>query len=262
MWAMFKNEWKSGWKNLLIWAIAVGGMGLACILLYSSMEGEMADIADSMAAMGPFAEAFGMSTLSIATLKGFFATEVGTIHSLGSSMFAASVATVMLSKEEDNHTAEFTFTLPVSRAKVIAVKFLNLLTNLVVFTLICYVFYALGFVIMDEKIEVDLAAFLFFQFLMNLEVAAICSMISAYSRKNRLGIGISVAMVLYAYDLMARVVPKLEDAMFISPFSYANATSIFAKEAYDQMAIGLGVLVSCVFVAMAWISYQKKDLAS
>lgn len=262
MLAMFKNEWKSGWKNLLIWAIAVGGMGLACILLYSTMEGEMADIADSMAAMGPFAEAFGMSTLSIATLKGFFATEIGTIHSLGSSMFAASVATVMLSKEEDNHTAEYTFTLPISRAKVIAVKYINLVMNLVVFTLICYVFYALGFVIMDEKIEADLATFIFFQFLMNLEVAAICSLISALSRKNKLGIGISVAMVLYAYDLMARVVPKLKDVMFISPFSYANATSIFAKEAYDKVAIGLGILVICVFAVTAWISYQNKDLAS
>lgn len=54
--------------------------------------------------------------------------------------------------------------------------------------------------------------------MMNIEIAAICFVISAVSKKNRLGIGISVAMLLYVYDLMARVVPDLKDAIFISPF--------------------------------------------
>lgn len=262
MLAIFKTEWKYGMKNLFVWAVSVGGMGLICILLYKSMEGEMAGIADSMAAMGSFADAFGMSTLSIATLRGYFATEIGTIHSLGSSMFAASIAAVMLSREEENHTAEYTFTLPLSRAKVIGIKYFNLLANLVAFTLICGLFYALGFIVMEEKIGTDLVAFLFFQFLMNLEVAAVCSLLSSLSRKNKMGLGISVAMVLYAYDLMARVVPKLKDILFLSPFSYANAATIFAKAKLDPPAIILGILVICVFTASAWIFYQKKDLAS
>ena len=84
----------------------MGGMGLICIILYKGMENSMADMAESFATMGTFSDAFGMSTLSIATLKGYFATEIGTIHALGSSMFAASIATVILSKEEDGHTAE------------------------------------------------------------------------------------------------------------------------------------------------------------
>ena len=135
--AILKNEWKSGWKSLLIWALSVGGMGLICIILYKGMEDSMADMAESFATMGAFSDAFGTSTLSIATLKGYFATEIGTIHALGSSMFAASIATVILSKEEDGHTAEYTFTLPVSRGKVIAMKFLAVLINLICFTFIC-----------------------------------------------------------------------------------------------------------------------------
>ena len=94
MFAIFKNEWKSGFKSLLIWALSVGGMGLICILLYKSMEDSMAGMAESFASMGAFSDAFGMSTLSIATLKGYFATEIGTIHALGSSFFAASIATI------------------------------------------------------------------------------------------------------------------------------------------------------------------------
>ena len=74
---ILKNEWKSGWKSLLIWALSVGGMGLIFIILYKGMEDSMADMAEKFAKMGAFSDAFGMSTLSIATLKGFFAIEVG-----------------------------------------------------------------------------------------------------------------------------------------------------------------------------------------
>ena len=105
------------------------------------MEDSMADMAEKYAKMGAFSDAFGFSTLSIATLKGYFAIEVGQIHALGSSIFAASIATVILSKEEDGHTAEYTFTLPVSRGKVIAMKFLAVLIKLICFTFICDVYF-------------------------------------------------------------------------------------------------------------------------
>ena len=65
---ILKNEWKSGWKSLLIWALSVGGMGLICIILYKGMEDSMADMAESFATMGTFSDAFGMSTLSICLL--------------------------------------------------------------------------------------------------------------------------------------------------------------------------------------------------
>lgn len=261
--AFFKNEFKSGIKTLLIWAIAVGGMGLICILLYKSMEGSMEEMAESMASLGAFSDAFGMSTLSIATLKGYFATEVGTIHSLGSCLFAASIATVMLSKEENEHTAEFTFTLPISRNKIIAMKYLNVLVQIAIFTLLCGLMYFGGFVALGEMDgSKEMVIFLLLQLVMNVEIASVCLLISAISRINRVGIGISIGMLLYAYDLMARVVPKLKDAMFISPFSYANATVIFAKESIDAIAIILGGVIIVAFLVISWMYYVKKDLAS
>lgn len=263
MFAFFKNEWRSGIKNLLIWAISVGGMGLICILLYKSMEDSMADMAQSFASMGSFSDAFGMSTLSIATLRGYFATEIGTIHALGSSLFAASIATIILSKEEDGHTAEFTFALPVSRPKIIAMKFAAVLVNLVCFTGICAFFYIVGFLALGEKeIGKDFATFMFFQLMMNIEVAAICFVISAICKKNKLGIGISVALLLYVYDLMARVVPDLKDVMFVSPFSYANATTIFSNAKMDSTALILGAFVIIVMTLAAGTIYSKRDLAS
>lgn len=263
MFAFLKHEWKSGIKSLLIWAISVGGMGFICILLYKSMEDSMAGMAESFASMGAFSDAFGMNTLSIATLKGYFATEIGTIHALGSSLFAAATATVVLSKEEDGHTAEFTFTLPLSRPKVIAMKFAAVFLTIVCFTAICALFYFVGFLGLGEKnIGSEFVMFMFFQLMMNIEIAAICFVISAVCKKNKLGIGISVAMLLYVYDLMARVVPDLENVMFISPFSYANAPSIFSNADVSVPALSLGAFMIIAMTLSAGMIYTKRDLAS
>lgn len=263
MFAIFKNEWKTGIKNLLIWSLSVGAMGLICILLYKSMEDSMADMADSFAAMGAFSDAFGMSTLSIATLKGYFATEIGTIHALGSSLFAASAATVILSKEEDGHTAEFTFVLPVSRPKIIAMKFTAVFVHLLCFTGICACFYLIAFLGLGEKeIGREFLKFMLSQFMMNVEIASICFVISAVSKKNKLGMGISIAMLFYLYDLMARVVPDLKDFIFVSPFSYANATAIFSNAKTDFTAWILGILVILSMTVIAGTIYAKRDLVN
>ena len=261
--SIFFREWKSGFKTLLIWAAVVGGMGFACILLYKSMEGTMEEMAESFASMGSFADAFGMSTLSIATVKGFFATEVGTMHAIGGAMFAASIASVLLSKEEDSHTAEFTYTLPVKREKIIVTKYLVLVANIAVFTAGCGMLYGFGFLVIGESgIAADLTRYLFFQFLMNLEITSVCFLFSACSRKNKMGVGIGIAMVLYLFDLIARVLPDLKKAIFLTPFSFSNAAEIMAGLEIDTKGLVVGVCVLMVSAISAYFVYSKRDLAS
>lgn len=262
MLAILKNEWRSGLKSLLIWALAVSGMGFICILLFKSMEDSMAGMADNFASMGAFAEAFGMNTLSIATMKGYFATEIGTIHALGGSMFAATIATVIFSKEEDQHTTEFTFALPVSRGKIITMKILAVILNIVCFTVICGLVYELGLLACDESLGSDFLKYMLLQLLMNVEIAAICFVISAVSRSNKLGLGISIPLFLYVYDIMARAVSDLKDAIFITPFSYSNATSIFAGNKMDTVALLWGGGVIFLMTIGAGLIYHRRDLSA
>lgn len=258
-----KHELKLGFKTLLIWSLSVGLMGLLCILLYTSMDGEMAEMADSFSNMGAFSDAFGMSTLSIATISGFFATEVGTVHGLGSAMFAAILAAVILSKEEDGHTGEFLYSLPVSRGSAVTAKCLSVLINLVAFTVICGLLYVLGFAMLGEEVPwKEMITFLARMLLMNVEVASLALVISAASAKNRLGAGLGLALILYAYDLIGRVVPDLKDYLFVGPFSFANASEIFAGKETPAGAIILATVLIVTALASTYMIYLKKDLAS
>lgn len=260
---ILRREFLLNSKTFLIWSISVGLMGLTCILLYQSMEGDMKDMADMFSNMGAFSDAFGMSTLSIATLEGYFATEVGTVHGLGSAMFAAIIAIDIISKEEDRHTGEFIFALPVSRSKVIAAKGICIAIMLVLFTTICAVFYVCGFVYLKEEVPVkEFSAFMLRQLLMNVEIAAICFGISAISSKSKMGTGLGIALVFYVYDLMGRVVPDLKDYLFIGPFSYANASEIFSGIEVSASGLIVAAVVTVCSVAFAFMIFGKRDLAS
>ena len=263
MTAIIRQELKLNLKSLLIWALSVGGLGFICILMYTSMEGDVMEMADTFSEMGAFADAFGMSTLSIATIAGFFATEVGTVHGLGSVMYAAFFASTMLSKEEDGHTGEYLFSLPVSRAKVVTAKLIAILVNLLVFTIICGIFYVLGFVALGEEVPMkDMVHFLACMLLMNVEVAAISYLISATSSKNRIGLALGISLVIYTYDIMGRVIPDLKDFLFIGPFSYVNASEIFAHIKAPDYCFAVAVVVIIATLAATYVAYTRKDLAS
>jgi len=260
---IYKHEIKLSLKSLLIWFACVGGMGFACILLYSSMKGDMAAMAESFASMGAFADAFGMSQLSIATLPGFYATEVGTIHGLGGAMFAAIMSTCMLSKEEDAHTSEFLFSMPLSRTKIVFSKWCAILTNIFAFNILCVLLYVVGFVVQSEDIPVkEFVLYHGMQIILQIEIAAICYAISAFMKKNKFGLGLGVVLLLYAYDLMARVIPDLSDYKLISPFSYANAADILSTGKVEVSALVLGVIILVGSIVLAFRRFIRRDFAT
>lgn len=260
---IFRHEMKEYKKSLLIWFACVGGLGLFCILLYSSMQESMENMAENFASMGAFSEAFGMDQLSIATLTGFYATEVGTIFGLGGAMFAAIIATTLLSKEEDGHTGEFLLSLPLSRGKIVIAKWCAAITNILLFNVLCIGMYLMGFLILGENIEMK-KFFLYhgMQLFMQIEIAAICYAVSSFMKKNKLGLGLGIVLLLYAYDLIARVIPDLSDYKIISPYSYANAADIFSTGEIEIGATVLGAVILIVGMCTAYVVYSKRDMAT
>lgn len=261
MYRLFQHEWKMNWKSLLIWLVCVSGMCLFCILLFDSIKESMDGMAEMMASMGAFASAFGMDRLSISTLEGFYATEVGTIHSLGGAMFAALLGSALLSKEEEGHTGEFLFSLPISRTKAVTAKWLALVCNIVLFNIISVLLYRLGIYILGEEIaEKRFWMYHLLQLVLHVQIGSICFCMSAYNRKNKIGVGLGITFFLYVWDLLARVVPALEDYLYLSPFAYANASDIFSTGEAEKIAVLAGGVVVVITYVVAVFVYNRKDL--
>lgn len=260
---LYIHEMKMNLKSLIIWTLCVGGMCFGCILLYTSLEDSLQGMAEAYSNMGAMSQAMGLDKMSIATLLGFYATEIGLMHGLGGAMFAAITGASILSKEEMLHTSEFLNTFPMKRTKIVFQKYAALVSNIVIFNVVCVALYLIGFLCMDEEIMwKEMMIFHLLQLLMQIEIGTICFLISAFTKKNLIGAGLGLTIVLFAADMMCRIIPAIEDLKYITPFYYSNGADVLSGADIDILKVVIGIGITVVAFVVGWQRYTRKDLAS
>ena len=260
---IIKHELKANFKTFLIWSIIISGMNFGFILMYPSLEISMSKAMDAYADMGAFTAAFGMDRLSMATPLGFYGVYVGAILSLGGSLFAAIIGSGLLSKEEGGHTSEFLYTLPFTRANIVLQKVVATFIIILAFNVVNLLLGLLSFPLIGADLAIkEVLLYHLAQIIMHIEIAAISILLSAFTKKVNIGIGLGVAMLLYFLDMMSRVLEQLKFAKYITPFYYANAADVINNSSIEQplVWIGFGTTIICILLAI-W-HYSNRDLAS
>lgn len=260
---LIKHEIKMNFKSLLIWSLSVGLMSFAFILMFPGLKDTMNEMTEAYANLGGFSEAFGLDKLNIGEIMGFYGTEIAMIFALGGALFAAIIGGSILSKEEGGHTAEFLYTMPWSRGKLLFQKIVAMVLIILLFNMICLGLSIGGFLIIGETIEYkELLLFHLAQIIMHIEIAGIAFGISAFQNKNNMGLGIGVSLSLYFLDMIARIIPDAEKLKYITPFYYSNGADIISGSTIDGTLLGIGIGVAILMVVVGFVKYCKKDLAS
>lgn len=257
------HELKMNVKSLWIWAACVGVSCFGCILLFGGLRKSMEGMADAYAQMGTFSVALGLDRLNVATIEGFYATEVALVFAIGGAMFAAMTGAALLSKEEEGHTAEFLHTLPFGRIYIAGWKYAAMAVLVFFFDAICLLWILAGFWMAGET-ALGLEFWLFHgaQLLMQLEVGSVCFLLSSVSAKKQTGAALGFSVLLYMMDLMCRIVPDLEGLRYVTPYYYANAADIFTRSEVEAGLAGIGIGVTVVCAFLAGMVYKKRDLQS
>lgn len=260
---LLKQEWKMNIKSLLIWTLCVGLCCSGCILLFDSVAESMEEMAKSFSEMGSFSAAFGMDKVSVATLPGFYATEISIIFLLGGAMFAAMTGAVLLSKEEEGHTMEFLHTMPVSRTYIYLWKYVALLLLIIVFNAVCIGLDVIGFVVIGEEIAMaEYVEYHILALVMQIEIGSICYLISSVCKRKQIGLALGIAVLFYLMDIMCNIVPDLKFLRFFTPFYYANAAQIYSGGDSRMGLMFLGLAVTVVAVFAGGMVYKKRDMAA
>lgn len=259
---LYRHEMKMNRKNLLIWTLCTGLSCFGCILLYTSLEDQVKDIADVFSDMGAMSAALGMDKMSLATMRGYYATEIAMMHNLLGAMFAAILGTRLLSGEEAGHTAEFLNTLPVSRGSIVFQKYIAFLTNILIFNMVCTGLYLFGFFMMGEEINgKEMLLFHLASGFMQIEVGTVCFVISAFSKRNLTGAGLGIAVLFFGCDMMCRILPAIEGLKYVTPFYYASAADIFNNGEINGIMLIVGAGVTLCSLVLSWFVYKSRDLA-
>ncbi len=258
---IFKKELRSGVVSFLAWSAVIGGLMAVCVGMYPSMAGSMGDVSDLFAGMGNFSAAFGLDKLQFGTILGFYGTECGNILGLGGALYAAVTAMGLLAGEEGGHTAEFLLTHPVSRLRVCMEKLAALAAMILGLNLICLACGAGGIAIIKESVERGkLLRYHGTLLLMHLEIGTLCFGLSAFLRRGGLGLGMGLAALLYFAGILINLDSGLDWLRFFTPYYYADAARVFAREAIaGPMAAGCALGVLGAGAGLWW--YGRKDIA-
>ena len=248
-------------KMLLIWSLAIGLLIATCVLMFPEMKSQMGDVNEMFSSMGNFTEAFGMDRLDFGTIIGFYSVECGNILGIGGAFFAAIVGVSALMKEERDHTAEFLFSHPVSRKKVITSKLLSVLSIILILNAIVLVLSVVSVAAIGEEIFwKELLLIHLAYLLMQLEIAGICFGISSFLTRGGLGIGIGVACLMYFLNIVANISTSARFLKYVSAFAYTDTADIIESGHLELKYLLPGMVFMIAGVVIAYVRYEKKDL--
>lgn len=259
---IFRKELRSGAVSFLIWSAVVGGLMAVCVGLYPSFSDSMGNVSDLFAGMGDFSAAFGLDKLQFGTILGFYGTECGNILGLGGAFYAALTAMGLLAGEEENHTAEFLLTHPVTRLQIAAEKLAALTALVLGLNLICFTCGAGGILAIGEEVEwADLLRYHGALLLMQLEIGGLCFGLSALLRRGGLGLAMGLTALLYFAGLLINLDQRLDWLRFLTPYYYADAARLFAGETQASPVLA-GCALGTLGAGFGLWWYTRKDIAS
>lgn len=258
---MIKHELKQSRISLTVWTAAIGFLLAICVFMFPDMKGQMEGINDIFSSMGSFTDAFGMDKVSFGTLTGFYSVECGNILGLGGAFFASLCAVSALAKEEKEHTAEFLFTHPISRARIITDKLIAIMLQILILNAVVYGLSIISISGIGEAVPWKEVSLLHLAYLLlQIELAGICFGISAFLRRGSLGIGLGIAIIMYFLNLIANISDSAEFLKYITPFGYAEGADIVSGLSLDKTLVMIGMILGIAGIACGFIKYCRKDI--
>lgn len=258
---IFWHELKRGRLPLLIWAAAIASMMAIAVLLYPEMAPQMSEMEEMMANMGSLSDAFGMDSLQFGNFIDYFAMECGSVMGLGGAIFAAITGFAILGKEEREHTAEFLYTHPLSRTRILLEKLLALAAQIILLNLIVAVVTVGAIALIGEEVDVGVLCLLLLSYLLlELEIAQLCFGISSFLHGGGLGIGLGLAIGMYFLNLLANIAEEAKWLKYLTPFAYTEGADIVKEHALNTTYLLIGAGLTAAVLIAAFLRFRKKDL--
>lgn len=218
---LYLHELKRGRLPLIVWSAVISFLIGVCVLIYPEMQAQMGDMSVIFESMGTLTDAFGMSDINFGEFIGYFATEFSNTVLLGGSLFAAIIASTALSAEESDGTAEFLLTHPISRSKILVSKLLSIITRIIILNLAICATVLLCMLAVGESADGKIMLLMFLGgIIMEIEIACICFMVSAFLNRGGMALGIGASMMLYFVNIVSNLVENTEILKYISHFYF------------------------------------------
>jgi len=209
--------------------------------------------------------AFGASIDIWTNVLGFYSTRNAMFIMLIGSFFSILLGGKILSREEQEKTAEFLLAKPVTRLEVIRSKLAVYLTYLILLNIVISIIGFLSLEIFKGDSQYSLKAFFihwFYALLLMLTFGAIGLFLSLLIKRGRPITNLSIGIIVGAYfiDILSRVTPSADKFGYLSPFKFVDAGVLRPDYAIVGWRVLYFLAVSLVLITLTFVLYKKKDI--
>ncbi len=262
---IFKRELKANLKSLIIWSLAIIAMIAMEMQEFTSMTSTdgaqgMINFIDKMP--GFIKAIWGISSLNITEAIGYFGVlflYISLMSAIHSSMLGANI----IAKEERDKTTEFLMVKPVSRKKIITLKLLAGLTNIIILNIVIYI--ASIFILRDltsanimKEILLCMAAMFLLQTLFMVIGAGIALILK--NPKKTGSITMAILIGTFILSLIIDISNIFKILTIVTPFKYFAAKDFMASGALNMGYILLTIVIITVIMFFGYKEYDKRDL--
>lgn len=260
---LFKQELKFNLKPLLFWSIGIFLLTVLGMQDYVASVNSGESIKEIMNAMPKTVRViFGVGQFDVGTLSGYF----GMLYLyllIVAGLHASMLGSNILTKEERDKTSEFLYVKPISRHKVINMKLLAAITNLIVLNIITLIASLIatnikGDINMTSNIIKLMIGMFFFQMIF-LILGLFISAIIKKNEKARIITAI-VFFLSFLLNILVDLTDKLEFLKYITPFKYFDAYNLMYEKGFEIKFILITVILVGTFTYLTHIFYSKKDI--
>lgn len=258
-----KRELRANLKSIIIWSIAMAFLVLVWMIEFESFANNPY-IDDFMKSMPEgLLSAFGMTNLDIASLQGFIGT-ISLYLYLLLGIQAVLLGSSIISKEERDKTAEYLFTLPVSRKKVIGSKIIAAIINLIILNLVTASSMLLSTVSYNKEPNFYSFIVLIFLgvFIVQLIFLSIGMLVASLNKRYKKSgnISVSILMITFLIASLINMVDSLDFLKYITPFKYFDASYILNEKSLEPVFIIISIGIIIIGIGGTLAFYPKRDL--
>jgi ABC-2 type transport system permease protein len=261
---IYKHEFHTRLRSVIVWSLSVAALILFFFSLFPVFSDQAAEMNRFLAKYPPqLSAAFGLNRMDLSTVLGFYGFILMFIQ-LCMAIQAGNYGFGLVSVEENEMTADFLLSKPVSRVQILTSKLLAALTSLLLTDVVVWVASFTAILAFHGEHEYEIApllllflSLLIFQ-LFFLAVGLVISLLVKRIRSvTPWGLGLAFgAYILNAFSGIFGDI-KLE---YITPFKHLDPSYIIKNATYNIPLVVLNVAVTLVSLAVTYWLYTRRDI--
>ena len=261
---IYLRELKTRRKSIIFWSLGILFLEYASMNKFAGFN-KSGQTAEVFAAFPPaLAKAFGLGGIDINTALGWFAMAM--MYTLVMvAIHASLLGAGILAEEEQDKTAEFLYSKPISRAKVVTEKLLAALTLIFALNIATWLssIASVAMVNKGASANSEITLMMAGMFVVQVIFLVIGSAAAAVVRKPKYA-GSAASSIMFAtffLSLWLDITEKAPWLKYFTPYKYFDA-KVFANHAkfnYVYLVISIGIIAA--MLAATYVFYQKRDLS-